>query len=91
MCSDERREPAALAIAADRVGCCSTADVVLISMPFGPLLAPSIALGLLKASLAPRGISAKTLYFGLWFAEQIGTRLYRMAAHSTTTGTLAGE
>jgi hypothetical protein len=80
MCSDERREPAALAIAADREGCGSTADVVLISMPFGPLLTPSIALGLLKASLAPRGISTKTLYFSLWFAERIGTRLYRTAA-----------
>ena len=90
MCSDERREPAALAIAADREGCGSTADVVLISMPFGPLLTPSIALGLLKASLAPRGISTKTLYFSLWFAERIGTRLYRTAAHSTS-GTLAGE
>jgi ribosomal peptide maturation radical SAM protein 1 len=91
MCADERREPAARVIAAEPAAGGSTADVVLISMPFGPVLTPSIALGLLKASLAPRGISTKTLYFSLWFAEHIGTRRYRMAAHSTASGTLAGE
>ncbi len=84
MGSDGRREAPALAIAAERTANSSTADVVLISMPFGPLPTPSIALGLLKGSLALRRISAKTLYFSLSFAEQIGTRLYRMAAHSTT-------
>lgn len=41
-------------------------------MPFGPLPTPSIGLGLLKASLTPRGISSRTLYFSLRFAEQIG-------------------
>ena len=90
MGSDGRREAPALAIATERMANGSTADVVLISMPFGPLPTPSIALGLLKSSLALRRISAKTLYFTLSFAEQIGTRLYRMAAHSTTA-TLAGE
>lgn len=66
-------------------------DVVLISMPFGPLPTPSIGLGLLKASLTSRGISSKTLYFSLRFAEQIGARLYALAAHSTATETLVGE
>ncbi|MEO8076246.1 MAG: RiPP maturation radical SAM C-methyltransferase [Acidobacteriota bacterium] len=66
-------------------------DVVLISMPFGPLPTPSIGLGLLKASLAPRGISSKTLYFSLRFAEEIGASLYALAAHSTATESLVGE
>lgn len=66
-------------------------DVVLISMPFGPLPTPSIGLGLLKASLTAHGISAKTRYFSLRFAEQIGAPLYAFAAHSTATETLVGE
>jgi ribosomal peptide maturation radical SAM protein 1 len=69
----------------------ASTDVVLISMPFGPLPTPSIGLGLLKASLTPRGISSKTLYFSLRFAEQIGASLYALAAHSTATESLVGE
>jgi ribosomal peptide maturation radical SAM protein 1 len=51
-------------------------DVLLVSMPFGPLFSPSIALGLLKASLGAKGIDAKVRYFSLDFAERIGQDFY---------------
>jgi ribosomal peptide maturation radical SAM protein 1 len=51
-------------------------EVVLISMPFGPLFQPSLGLSLLKASLAPLHIPAKVLYFTLRFAELIGSSFY---------------
>ncbi len=51
-------------------------DVLLVSMPFGPLFSPSIALSLLKASLSARGIGARVRYFSLDFAERIGQGLY---------------
>ncbi|MEM9555227.1 MAG: RiPP maturation radical SAM C-methyltransferase [Acidobacteriota bacterium] len=47
---------------------------MLISMPFGYVERPSIALGLLEASLD--GPTCRTLYFNLEFAERIGAELY---------------
>jgi ribosomal peptide maturation radical SAM protein 1 len=49
-------------------------DVLLVSMPFGPLRHPSIGLELLKASLD--GVSARSLYFTLPYADRIGAALY---------------
>jgi len=57
-----------------------TTEVVLISMPFGPLFWPSIGLSLLKAALAPLGISSKVLYFTFRFAELVGVSLYTQIA-----------
>jgi len=54
----------------------ATTEVVLISMPFGPLFLPSIGLSLLKAALVPLGISSKILYFTFRFAQLIGVPLY---------------
>ncbi|MBD2775612.1 RiPP maturation radical SAM C-methyltransferase [Iningainema tapete] len=51
-------------------------EVLLISMPFGPLFLPSIGLGLLKAGLTSRSIHAKILYLTLKFASLIGISLY---------------
>lgn len=48
--------------------------VLLLSMPFGPLLVPSLGLSLLKKVL-PDG-AAKVIYFGLPFARRIGAGLY---------------
>jgi ribosomal peptide maturation radical SAM protein 1 len=50
--------------------------VVLVCMPFAPVMRPSIALGILKAALAPGGRTARVLYPNLWFAELIGPDLY---------------
>ena len=45
-------------------------------MPFGPLFTPSIALSLLKPALAGRGISSRTFYFLIDYAERVGLRFY---------------
>jgi ribosomal peptide maturation radical SAM protein 1 len=49
-------------------------DVALISMPFGPLRQPSLALSLLQAQLA--GLRSEVLYFTLPFARRIGLPWY---------------
>ncbi|KAB8145159.1 RiPP maturation radical SAM protein 1 [Chloroflexia bacterium SDU3-3] len=67
-------------------------DVLLISMPFGPLNQPSIGLGLLKASLAPLGVSCKVLYMTLAFAEHIGPEIYTEISNGRPlTHDLVGE
>ncbi|MEK7834359.1 MAG: RiPP maturation radical SAM C-methyltransferase, partial [Acidobacteriota bacterium] len=67
------------------------AEVVLISMPFGPLRLPSIGLGLLKAALTRDGVSANTFYFTFRFAELIGEPLYSRISYGTDTTDLVGE
>lgn len=67
------------------------ADVVLVSMPFGPVRLPSIGLGLMKAALDRDGVSARTFYFTLEFAERIGERLYSQISYGTNTTDLVGE
>ncbi|MDX2041384.1 MAG: RiPP maturation radical SAM C-methyltransferase [Acidobacteriota bacterium] len=66
-------------------------DVVLVSMPFGPLRLPSIGLGLLKSALDRDGVSARTFYFTFDFAERIGERLYSQISYGTNTTDLVGE
>ena len=51
-------------------------DVLLVSMPFGPLLSPSLGLSLLQPQLAARGLASRIEYFTLPWAERIGERLY---------------
>jgi ribosomal peptide maturation radical SAM protein 1 len=58
-------------------------DVLLVSMPFGPLLSPSLGLSLLQPQLTAHGLSCRIEYFTLPFAERIGERLYsRIASES---------
>lgn len=56
-------------------------DVVLVSMPFGPVFQPSIALALLKAELTRKSVSSRTLYFSLDYAERVGLRFYSGISH----------
>jgi ribosomal peptide maturation radical SAM protein 1 len=51
-------------------------DVVLVSMPFGALLSPSLGLSLLQPQVRARGLSCSVDYFTLAFAERIGQALY---------------
>jgi ribosomal peptide maturation radical SAM protein 1 len=51
-------------------------DVLLISMPFGPLFSPSLGLSLLQPQVAARGPGCRVEYFTLPFAERIGEGLY---------------
>jgi ribosomal peptide maturation radical SAM protein 1 len=58
--------------------------VVLVNMPVGPLVTPSLGLSLLKSALRGAGISSKVFYFHIDFAKQIGARLYEAIAGSYT-------
>ena len=50
--------------------------IVLVSMPFGQVFSPSIALSLLKSELAAHDMSAEVKYFSIQFAELIGQHFY---------------
>lgn len=62
-------------------------------MPFGPEMAPSLGLSLLKAGLAPLGVSCRVLYLTLGFAERLGVGPYTRIATdgSRSIRELAGE
>lgn len=67
-------------------------DVLLVSMPFGPLLQPSLGLSLLKAGLTPHGISARVRYYTLAFAKLVGVPSYLQVTHGPLSATdLIGE
>jgi ribosomal peptide maturation radical SAM protein 1 len=51
-------------------------DVLLVSMPFGPFLSPSLGLSLLQPQVEARGLTCRIEYFTLPFAERIGEPLY---------------
>jgi ribosomal peptide maturation radical SAM protein 1 len=51
-------------------------DVLLVSMPFGPLFSPSLGLSLLQPQVVARGLTSRIDYFTLPFAEAIGEELY---------------
>jgi ribosomal peptide maturation radical SAM protein 1 len=53
----------------------SSCDVLLVAMPFGPLLHPSLGLSLLRAGLGET--RARIEYLTLPFADLIGEELYR--------------
>jgi ribosomal peptide maturation radical SAM protein 1 len=56
------------------------ADVRLVSMPFGAIFSPSIALSLLKPQLQRRGLTCEITYLTLPYAELIGQGLYSTLA-----------
>ncbi len=65
-------------------------DVVLVSMPFAEVQRPSIALGLLHASLANTDIQSEVVYGNFGLAETIGLVAYQ-AMQSAPTDHLLGE
>lgn len=66
-------------------------DVLLLTMPFGVSIAPSIGLSLLKAILEQAGFSAQISYLNLRFAELIGMPTYRRVTDEGATSDLIGE
>jgi ribosomal peptide maturation radical SAM protein 1 len=64
-------------------------DVLLIAMPFGPLLQPSLGLSLLKASL--EGPGAAIEYLTLPFADRVGADFYQWAANEASNEWLLGD
>ena len=68
-------------------------DVLLVSMPFGHIFSPSIALSLLRPQLIRQNLTCDVLYLTLPYAELIGQDLYSSFANDRR-GTLrdfAGE
>jgi ribosomal peptide maturation radical SAM protein 1 len=66
--------------------------VLFVSMPFAPLLTPSLGLSMLKAILARDGFASEILYLGIDFARRVGPMLYsRVAAGAPANHDLAGE
>jgi len=65
-------------------------DVVLVSMPFAEVQRPSIALGLLQASLANTDIQSEVVYGNFGLAERIGLVAYQ-AMQLAPTDHLLGE
>jgi ribosomal peptide maturation radical SAM protein 1 len=66
--------------------------IVLVSMPFGPLFTPSIALGLLASELRKAGFETETLYFTIPFAKHIGVALYELiSSGAPETSLLLGD
>src|SRR5262245_10215479 len=65
-------------------------DVLLVSMPFAEVQRPSIALGLLHASLANTGIRSEVVYGNFGLAERIGLVAYQ-AMQLAPTDHLLGE
>src|SRR6185503_494363 len=65
-------------------------DVVLVSMPFAEVQRPSIALGLLHASLADTDIESEVVYGNFGLAERIGLIAYQ-SMQLAPTDHLLGE
>jgi ribosomal peptide maturation radical SAM protein 1 len=65
--------------------------VLLVSMPFGALDRPSLALGLLSAGLNEAGICCDTAYLSLAFARDLGVEAYERVAGEVTTLAMAPD
>lgn len=67
-------------------------DILLVSMPFGPVHLPSLGLSLLAAGLETRGINSRIRYFNLDYAKIIGPALYQgLSAENPYPADLVGE
>jgi len=51
-------------------------DICLVTMPYGPIGRPCLALGQLVASSKNEGLDIKALYPVFWFAQEIGINIY---------------
>ena len=65
--------------------------VLLLSLPFGALERPSLALGLLQAHCARNGTACETVYLTFPFAETVGLEDYRWVCSELPYTAFAGE
>ena len=65
--------------------------VALVVMPFAAADRPSLAVGLLKASLQEAGISCDVKHFNLTLHRLLGAEPYRALSHDSPMTALAGE
>lgn len=63
----------------------------LVSMPFGMIFSPSIAIGLLHGVATRRNWDVDTHYFNVTFASQVGVGFYHDIAAKIPTHSLVGE
>ena len=75
----------------ERRACRGTVSVLLVAMPFGALDSPSLALGLLKASLGRIGVDCDVAYLNLAFATRLGIEPYRRIAEGLPQRILAPD
>lgn len=61
-------------------------DVLLVNMPFGILVTPSLALGLLQASLAGLPVRSRQRYFSLSYCHSLGFVGYQEIANRWGSG-----
>jgi ribosomal peptide maturation radical SAM protein 1 len=61
-------------------------DVLLVSMPFGILVTPSLALGLLQASIQHLNLTSCQRYYSMLLAERIGFTRYQLIANRYGSG-----
>jgi ribosomal peptide maturation radical SAM protein 1 len=66
-------------------------QVLLISMPFGALERPSLALGLLQAHCRQLGVDCETRYLGIPFAERVGVGEYHWLNSDVPYTAFAGD
>ncbi len=65
--------------------------VLLVAMPFGMRDRPSLALGLLTATLRRAGIDCEAAYLSLAFAGQLGVETYDVIAETMPEPAMAGD
>jgi ribosomal peptide maturation radical SAM protein 1 len=61
-------------------------DVLLVSMPFGILVTPSLALGLLQASIENLRVQSRQRYYSMLLAERLGFTSYQLIANRYGSG-----
>jgi ribosomal peptide maturation radical SAM protein 1 len=66
-------------------------DVCLVSMPYGAVSAPSIAIGALVAEARRAGLDARAAYASFWFAERIGLADYTVLSEAAIPHDLLAE
>ncbi len=67
-------------------------EILLVSMPFGPVHLPSLGLSLLASGVEARGLGVDIRYFNLDYAKGIGPALYQgLSAENPYPADLVGE
>jgi ribosomal peptide maturation radical SAM protein 1 len=63
-------------------------DVCFVNMPYGPIIQPSMALGLLQAVVERDGFSAESVYANMLFTAEIGIQPYRLIIKTMSSDAL---
>jgi len=64
---------------------------LLVNMPFASATHPSLALGLLQATLHRHALECDCAYLNVQFADQLGVEAYTLLSESLPTSSLVGE